>query len=682
MGRNVCKGLSKAALILSFVSTGFAFSVLAPSFTWFAQDTFSDLNIDGNVHGSYFESGSGSKEDPFEIARPIQLYYLSWLQEMGYFNEAEVNEETGNLELKRQYSFYLSKDIDMSVSTGEGSFTYSLPPIGTVKYPFVGSFDGKGHVISNLQITNARSTYTNDPYNPNKIEENRNDSRFISSLYKDLLAEYKKLNQNRVKEIISPLYKYYFKILFDSANTDREKITKIIHAMNESFDLYNTFHFELSYAYNDYNNRISKLIDEEFDKCFNKNVDVDGCLWLHEKVNSCKIRLNISDKILYKSKNELQKEFYKHNASKMDNTTYKNNILKTLNELRQSCILEKSFEKMESAFEIFETVIDPFVGNFTKLNILATYSANKLYVYQYLVVVGKICEVYGYGSPIFDLFNSKITDVYYKKAYLKIIEVSYYCSTILKIDSILPSDPIKEEDKKKVLILAKRFFNNNSVVRNAKNISNKYVVDVAFYLKLNFRTGVTLPPRQQEEYFRCAHIHSRLAQKLSYIFSSIIVVLFGIFGLFSLINQTFSTNIFTFGFYQQIPLVALPFVIGAALGLPFLGLSLLFVYQEGYNCGPTATSEKILNVIYCVLGGIGLLASIGIIINKLPAELTWLVKIIGALSLFEISSTIVYSPTKFVYTFNKHKILKIFAICISSLVVLLAILFSVIELVM
>lgn len=514
------------------------------------------------------------------------------------------------------------------------------------------------------------------------IEEKRNDLRFIKSLYKDILVDYKKLNQDRVKEIICSLFVHYFRNLFNTSETSKDKINNIIHAMNESFTLYNTFNFELSYPFNDNNNKISKLIDEEFEKFFNKDVDIDGCLWLHEKVNSCKIRLNISDKILYKSKNELQKEFYRHNASRMDNTTYKNNILNTLNELRQSCILEKSFEKMESAFEIFETIIDPFIGNFTKLNILATYSANKLYVYQYLVVVGKICEVYGYGSPIFDLFNSKITDVYYKKAYLKIIEVSYYCSTILKIDSILPSDPIKEEDKKKVLILAKRFFNNNSVVRNAKNISNKYVVDVAYYLKLNFRTGVTLPPRQQEECFRCAHIHSRLAQKLSYIFGSIFVVLFGIFGLFSLINQTFSTNIFTFGFYQQIPLAALPFVIGAALGLSFLGLSLLFVYQEGYNCGPTATSEQILNIIYCVLGGIGLLASIGIIINKLPAELTWLVKIIGALSLFEISSTIVYSPTKFIYTYNKHKILKIFAICISSLVVLLTILFSVIELVM
>lgn len=162
------KTLNQIAHILLFtmsIAMAFVFS-FSSTVSWFFINTHSTMNVEGNVHGSYFESGDGTEEDPFEIARPIQLYYLSWLQEMGYFNEAQTNESTGDLELKRQYNFYLSKDIDMSVSTGEGSFIYNLPPIGTVEYPFVGSFDGKGHKITNLQITNYRQDYTNDPYNP------------------------------------------------------------------------------------------------------------------------------------------------------------------------------------------------------------------------------------------------------------------------------------------------------------------------------------------------------------------------------------------------------------------------------------------------------------------------------------------------------------------------------------
>ena len=144
---------------ISFITSPTRTYVL-PSLSWYEPGTASPIDIEGNVHGSYFESGTGSYEDPFEIARPIQLYYLSWLQEMGYFNERN---EAGT-GLKQQYHFYLSNDLDMDVTEGGVSFTYNLPPIGTTDYPFVGSFDGKGHYIKNLVITNKETEYSNDPY--------------------------------------------------------------------------------------------------------------------------------------------------------------------------------------------------------------------------------------------------------------------------------------------------------------------------------------------------------------------------------------------------------------------------------------------------------------------------------------------------------------------------------------
>ena len=152
--------LNIKAMIISITACAFGLSLLLPTMTWFADETASKINVDGNIHGSYFESGDGTAANPFEIARPIQLYYLSWLQEMGYFNEAVQNTTTGEWELKQQYHFYLSRDIDMNV---QGEDPYLLPPIGTIEYPFIGSFDGKGHVITDLVITNDVSEYTNDP---------------------------------------------------------------------------------------------------------------------------------------------------------------------------------------------------------------------------------------------------------------------------------------------------------------------------------------------------------------------------------------------------------------------------------------------------------------------------------------------------------------------------------------
>lgn len=174
--------LNIKAMILCLTASAFTMSVLLPTMSWFNADTSSPISVDGNIHGSYFESGDGTAANPFEIARPIQLYYLSWLQEMGYFNEAEeYPKNSGQYRLKQQYHFYLSKDLNLNDT--DNNETYILPPIGTIKYPFIGSFDGKGHVISNLTITNYYSTYTKDPRHPTSSSTTHSDSYEILGLF-------------------------------------------------------------------------------------------------------------------------------------------------------------------------------------------------------------------------------------------------------------------------------------------------------------------------------------------------------------------------------------------------------------------------------------------------------------------------------------------------------------------
>ncbi|MBP5428674.1 MAG: hypothetical protein J6Z04_05260 [Clostridia bacterium] len=139
------------------------------------------------VHKSYFESGDGlgryqynvsysvdaegvevaergkdgggqdlTTDDgcAFEIKYPVQLFYFAWLQYLGYFNQPETDEgeETGAV---KQVYFYLSADLDM---TG-----WTLPPIGTSTYPFVGNFDGNGHTIFNLTVQNVDTSTTLNP---------------------------------------------------------------------------------------------------------------------------------------------------------------------------------------------------------------------------------------------------------------------------------------------------------------------------------------------------------------------------------------------------------------------------------------------------------------------------------------------------------------------------------------
>ena len=111
----------------------------------------SPIDITGNVHKSYFASGNGSAEDPFEIAAPVQLYYFAWLQYLGLFNVDE-NEDG---EIDTVYHFYLSHDLDMCYESFGETVQYILPPIGTQEYPFLGTFDGKGHTVTDLIVKNV-----------------------------------------------------------------------------------------------------------------------------------------------------------------------------------------------------------------------------------------------------------------------------------------------------------------------------------------------------------------------------------------------------------------------------------------------------------------------------------------------------------------------------------------------
>lgn len=142
---------NKFILLLCLTGILLAGVALAPSLAWYrpVKVNFGPANIDGAVRASYFESGDGSvfNQEPqaehaaYEIKYPEQFYNLAWLQYLGCFNEPGENGV-----IPTTY-FYLSRDLDM---TG-----YVLPPIGTRDYPFVGNFDGCGHTVSNLTVSNV-----------------------------------------------------------------------------------------------------------------------------------------------------------------------------------------------------------------------------------------------------------------------------------------------------------------------------------------------------------------------------------------------------------------------------------------------------------------------------------------------------------------------------------------------
>ena len=118
-------------MLLSFFGATFT------TFAWWFADNNIISNVTGNTPPSYFAFGDGSEDSPYGITSPVHLYNLAWLQYLGTFN---------NPTDQKQYHFVLDKDIDMKGLT--------LPPIGTTDNPFIGTFDGGNHLISNLTVSN------------------------------------------------------------------------------------------------------------------------------------------------------------------------------------------------------------------------------------------------------------------------------------------------------------------------------------------------------------------------------------------------------------------------------------------------------------------------------------------------------------------------------------------------
>lgn len=128
-------------------------SVMAASVAWFyAKSTINvEDAISGSSFGAYFAYGDGTltddpdtemKEGPYGIETPRHLYNLAWLQYIGYFNKVSNNTIVPSY-------FELNDDIDM---TG-----WVLPPIGTTTNPFIGEFNGNGHTITGLTVSNSYS---------------------------------------------------------------------------------------------------------------------------------------------------------------------------------------------------------------------------------------------------------------------------------------------------------------------------------------------------------------------------------------------------------------------------------------------------------------------------------------------------------------------------------------------
>ena len=105
----------------------------------FGTDATEYSEWDGSEIATAYAGGSGTSEDPYQIATAAQLAFFA--------QEANSKDEYTWPEARYRKYFKLTADINLK--------GHEWTPIGTVYKRFVGSFDGDDHVIVNLNVKDA-----------------------------------------------------------------------------------------------------------------------------------------------------------------------------------------------------------------------------------------------------------------------------------------------------------------------------------------------------------------------------------------------------------------------------------------------------------------------------------------------------------------------------------------------
>lgn len=149
------KRLRLKTILLGYLASFSLIASIVGAYAWFQSEiVINNISGTGSSEGAYFAYGDGTSEHPFGINEPRHLYNLAWLQYNGMFNKDEKNNGSGasgsDGAIDKQYHF----EIDPSLSSPLDMTGWTLPPIGTERHPFLGSFNGNNKTITGLTTSN------------------------------------------------------------------------------------------------------------------------------------------------------------------------------------------------------------------------------------------------------------------------------------------------------------------------------------------------------------------------------------------------------------------------------------------------------------------------------------------------------------------------------------------------
>lgn len=143
--------------------------VACSSLAWFSSPAMQGEKVSGGAITNYFHTGTGTKEDPFVITRPVHYYNLvnlyqkvdDYSDQHFYFQVGyQLDENSEELVVyncdddgKVNASVPYSKELNLKCYNGRDEKHPTLLPIGTHDKNFLSVFDGKGITLSGFTVS-------------------------------------------------------------------------------------------------------------------------------------------------------------------------------------------------------------------------------------------------------------------------------------------------------------------------------------------------------------------------------------------------------------------------------------------------------------------------------------------------------------------------------------------------
>uniref|UniRef100_UPI0006D176AD hypothetical protein n=1 Tax=Clostridium sp. NkU-1 TaxID=1095009 RepID=UPI0006D176AD len=139
-----------------------------------------NIFVDDTIDASIFDSGDGTEESPYILKTEAQLrkFAVSLTDDVKYAG------------------MYIALDEDVDVSGG------TWMPIGQGHYDFMGNFDGRGHVITGMNIGSVENPHIEDKADTNDTEKMTTFYGFFGVLGKNAVV--KKFKYRRCRNSSSP----------------------------------------------------------------------------------------------------------------------------------------------------------------------------------------------------------------------------------------------------------------------------------------------------------------------------------------------------------------------------------------------------------------------------------------------------------------------------------------------